>query len=98
MATGVEDVKEDDRGVEWRLWTVEVVQSCDVMPTLHTPRPVSVSSNLPPEQQPPSHFILDHHVQKNNIVLCVDSIWFRNAMRLSLHLQLCVGDTLKRHG
>ena len=66
--------------------TVEVVHSCDVMPTLHTPQPVSVFSNLPPEQQLLSHFILDH-VQKNNIVLCVDSIWFRNAMRLSLHLQ-----------
>ena len=77
--------------------TLEVVHSCDVMPTLHTPQPVSVSSNLLPEQQPPSHFILDR-VQKDNIVLCVDSIWFRNAMRLSLHLQLCVGDTLKRHG
>ena len=66
--------------------TVEVVHSCDVMLTLAAPQSVSVSSNLPPEQQLLSHFILDR-VQKNNIVLCVDSIWFRNAMRLSLHLQ-----------
>ena len=61
--------------------TVEVVQSCDVMPTLHTPQPVSVSSNLPPEQQLLSHFILN--IEQKHIMCCV-VCWFNLVL-------LCVG-------